>query len=198
LRTRILSLLLFTASLTICGHANIVVNPGFETGDFTGWTTNSWGVSQVNPHSGDWAAFTVCVGADCTDPASPFNSFLYQDLTTISGAQYNLSFWFDTGDFPTEGSELSVYWGGVLVADFVNVDTSFLYQQAVIPNLTATGSTTRLEFFGRQDPSVLFLDDIDVEAVSTGVPEPAPRWLVFPALLVFVSPRIRRVRFPVR
>jgi hypothetical protein len=173
-------------------HANLISNPGFETGDLTGWTADGWDVTEFLPHSGGWSAFTVCVGSQCTDPASPFAAFLYQDVTTVAGSAYSLSFWFNTGDFATEGSELLVLWDGVQVADFLNVDTSTVYQFAMVPNLTATGPTTRLQFFGRQDPSVLLLDDVDMEQVAASVPEPEAIVLIPLGLLLFRLTRILR------
>jgi len=54
--------LVFTAaaafSLAHPASANLIANPGFETGDFTGWTaTGSFAeVSPFNPHSGSYGA----------------------------------------------------------------------------------------------------------------------------------------------
>lgn len=35
--------------------ANILVNPGFETGDLTGWTTSSFTTNNNDAHSGTWS-----------------------------------------------------------------------------------------------------------------------------------------------
>jgi hypothetical protein len=173
LRNTILRFLLFGTILAWPGTANVVVNPGFETGDLTSWITSTWQVIDLNPHSGTFGAVTLCSGPQCTDPADPLASFIAQSIATVAGGSYTLSFWLNTGAFPTEGSELKVLWAGQKVGDFVNVDTGNAYRQIVIPNLIAAASTTDLRFFGRQDPSVLYLDDIDVErVVQSGVPEP--------------------------
>ena len=186
LSRRILNLALLVGCIaTSPVHANLVTNGGFETGDFTGWTASVWQVSDLDPHSGLSAALNFCAGPPCTDPTSPNSAFLFQDLATIPGGIYNLSFWFNTGFFPTEGSELKVLWGSQQVADFVNVDTNDDYQHSVVTNLTATSASTRLKFLGRQDPAILFLDDIDVEAVLiNAIPEPAPVGVTLAGLLM--------------
>ena len=57
--------LLVTASVIVMlesgsAKADLVVNGGFETGDFTGWTLNGHNtlnfVSSENPHSGTYSA----------------------------------------------------------------------------------------------------------------------------------------------
>ena len=55
IRLFVLSLVLVvTAGLA---SANLITNPGFETGDFTGWTpSGSLAVNNFNPHSGTFAA----------------------------------------------------------------------------------------------------------------------------------------------
>ena len=60
--------------------ANIVSDPGFESG-LTGWTASAdWGSGNFAVHTGSLEAFTECVGAACISTPT---SFLYQDLATI-------------------------------------------------------------------------------------------------------------------
>src|ERR1700731_4465933 len=71
--------LAFVALASLClvamaapARANIVQNPGFETGDFTSWTQTGWGINgSVPPHTGNFDASTGCVGAPCVDPTNP-------------------------------------------------------------------------------------------------------------------------------
>ena len=53
-------------------QANLVTNPGFETGDFTGWAlsgdTTFTGVDGFSPHSGSFGAF---LGTDFPNPNFP-------------------------------------------------------------------------------------------------------------------------------
>jgi hypothetical protein len=82
--------------------ANIVVNPGFESGSLAPWVSNTsssdpWtiGPTATQVHSGNFDASTGCVGPQCTDQTNLATAgYLYQDLTTVSGNIYNLTFWF--------------------------------------------------------------------------------------------------------
>lgn len=168
-------------------QANIVTNPGFDTGSFSGWTSSFWDVSSFAPQAGDFSAITLCGGANCLDPSSPDAAFLFQDLPTTPGAIYTLSFWFNSGVTPDEGSGLRVLWGDSVVAEYMNVDTGNQYQMAVIPDLIATSASTRLEFLARQDPDVFYLDTISVD--SSGVPEPATFLLVLIAVPILARRR---------
>ena len=65
----------------------LVVNPGFETGSFSGWTqSGDLGFTNVTsnmPHSGSFAA----------DLGPLTEGFLTQTLPTVVGQSYHVSFW---------------------------------------------------------------------------------------------------------
>jgi hypothetical protein len=98
------NILLFGTAMTLLAASaaagNIVLNPGFETSDFTSWTVNGWDVDtiggDVTPHSGTYFADTGCVGAGCFNDVS--GAFFFQDLATTMGATYTISFWYDLGN----------------------------------------------------------------------------------------------------
>src|SRR5208283_5928083 len=76
---------------TLSGQANLVVNGGFETGDFTDWTVTGGGnfvddgsSSGITPHTGNYVA---------EFGASGEIDYLSQTLSTTHGASYLLSFW---------------------------------------------------------------------------------------------------------
>ena len=178
-------------SLSTAFGGNIVLNPGFETGDFSSWTVLNvgWGISGT-PHTGTFATYTGCVGDQCINGDSTQIASLSQVLTTTTGGIYTLSFWFDPAESDTNFGgtvELEAFWNGTPVIDLVLLGTGggiaatpailtpttpgFGYNQYVVTGLVAGGPTTTLEFRGRQDPSFLNLDDISVDA-SSGAPEP--------------------------
>ena len=152
-------------------HAtNIVSNPGFETGSLSGWTSigsSGWLVSAATTDSGTYSARTPCGGSGCI--SNP-NAGLYQDLPTVNGQSYAFSFWYtNTGGSP---NELQVLWGGVVVDDLINQPGDAVWRQVIL-NETATSTTTRIQFNGRNDPVSVFIDDVSVAANGAGVPEPS-------------------------
>jgi len=184
----------FVAALLICALAvsspaiasNIVVNPGFESGDaFAPWVLNPssnhpWVVTGPSGfgHAGLYYASTGCVGPQCmaADP-DPNGAWLYQDLATTTGATYDLSFWY-TPDGPNGvPNDFAVLWNGVQVLDVLNSATGPSFHLFTVSGLVATGTTTRLEFLGRQDPGFDGLDDVCVtrsggDCGAAAVPEP--------------------------
>ena len=108
-RGLLLPLLVVTARFAFVGEAlgATITNGGFETGDFTGWTTadqsggsGSWfvysetslpsesctnpGTAPQSPPQGTYAA--------TTDQSGPGSHVLYQDITLEAGAKHTLSF----------------------------------------------------------------------------------------------------------
>jgi hypothetical protein len=167
---------------------NIVLNPGFETGSFPPWVARAWDVSSgVRAHSGTHYTATGCVGPACITPAPGSGAYVYQDLVTVVGAQYTLTFYYFPGP-GTGAAELQALWGptatqlttggagvcsGNCVFDNTQIGTS-TYAQYTVANLTATSALTRLEFLGRQDPSEDGLDDVSVIATSLPSTTPVP------------------------
>ena len=99
---------------------NLVNNPGFETGDFTGWTPGGNfgfnGVTCPGPssivHSGNCAGFFGPVGTPGT---------LSQDVATTAGQDYNIDFWLQAiGDVP---SLFEVSFNGVTLLSLNNPST---------------------------------------------------------------------------
>ena len=141
--------------------ANLITNGDFETGDFTAWTVtprpsggSNFGVDS-NSHSGNYAAYFGALW-----DGIGFDS-ISQNLATIPGAAYNLSFWLqDGGGNPPK--DFRVFFNGVEVADVLDT-TGFPYTLFTINGLLATGSSTTLEFQG-YNQAVFHLDDISLTA----------------------------------
>ncbi len=169
----LLSMLVAGPSLSF--GANIVQNPGFEDQVFGPWVSNGhpWGIDTANAHTGKQSAGTGCIGAVCiaADP-DPLGAWIYQDLATSAGTSYTLSFWIGLRGINggTTPNEIKILWNGSQVFDIQNVTTIAFTPYTV--NVQATGASTRLEFLGRNDPNVIDIDDVSVDAGAVGVPEP--------------------------
>ncbi len=105
--------------------ANLLTNPGFESGNTTGWTVECNGpnqaVSAVNPQAGSWALRNFYDGG------------LYQRVNGVVGSQqYRLTGW---GYVPSGGSVNN--WGSYVGLKFFNSsDQELINNQVDIQNLT--------------------------------------------------------------
>ena len=149
--------------ITQSAKANLVVNGGFETGDFTGWTQGGnggfTGVSGTQngtaPHAGNFQAFLGPVGSDGS---------LTQNLATTGAGTYVIDFWlYNFGGTP---SDFSVIWGGTTIFSLTNPG-SFPYTEYTF-NVTTSTNITALEFDFRNDPAWYHLDSISVNAPDSG------------------------------
>jgi hypothetical protein len=144
---------------------NLIVNGGFETGDFTGWTTMAaplgslFGVETGNQHSGTHDAFFGGTTEDSFD-------MIWQDVPTNPGSTYLISFWVRNDAAGV--CELVASWGGQQLVDLEDAN-AFPYTQFTF-TMTATSSTTRLEFDGYQVPSYFRLDDVVVSPTAAPAP----------------------------
>ena len=161
---KILLIIAVLASVVLTVRAqNLVTNPGFETGDFTGWTNNSGGnfVNTGNAYDGTYSAWMGAVGSD--------GSF-QQSITTSVGQLYSVSFYLlNQGGTP---NDFTASFAGVTVYTITNAG-AFPYTLET-GSVTATGSSSLLLFSARQDPSFWQVDDVSVVAV----PEPGTLGLI--------------------
>jgi hypothetical protein len=172
-------------------HTNIVVNGGFEEGNFNHWTqsgnTSNTGVNGSSANSGSFGAFAGPVGS---------LGYLSQTLNTVAGGAYDLTFFMNaTG--PTSrapiglGSpfDFQVFWNGALIFETFTAPSSFT--KFSFGDLLATGSTTDLQFGFRNDAGFFHLDDVMVfqtpETFST-------LWLALPMAGIIGFFQLRRKR----
>ncbi len=152
---------------------SIVLNSGFETGDFTDWTLNTNGlgtavdngsISGITPHLGIYfAAF----GQPNT------SGFISQTLPTIANQSYLLSLWLNSPDVTVLSQAQKenivsntpnlfvVSWNGTTIFNETNIPpiSGWTNLQFVV---TATGPATVLQFSEQDTPWYLGLDDVNV------------------------------------
>jgi hypothetical protein len=156
-------------SFQIAAADELVLNGDFEIGNFTSWTQSGnlgfTGFSSGDAHSGTYAAYFGPIGS---------LGFISQNLTTVPGGTYDLTFWLKNG-----GGTPNVYqvsWGGVILSEIAN-SPAFAYTEVSFSNLIAPSSSTELKYGFQQNPSYFYLDDVSVRT-ATGVPEPSTMLLL--------------------
>ena len=168
--------------------ANLVINGGFETGNFTGWNqtgdTSYLGVDGSSPKSGSFAAYF--------GPPQQVGG-IQQTLSTIAGASYQLEFWLKSEPYVTgtTPNSFEVSWDGGSVTSLADA-SDFDYTQFSY-TVVASGITTALQFSFMNLPSFWDLDDVSVNlADNNDVPEPGILALVGLAGAAAMSVRRRR------
>jgi outer membrane autotransporter protein len=137
-------------------QSNFVINPGFETGDLTGWTLASGPgsvvVNNTNPHSGTSAAYFAST-----------NTFavITQTVPTSPIGFYAVQFWLANPSMSPASSHFQALWNGNVIFDSTN--SSFPYrEEARGGNLGSPGSSSILTFQGYGLNGSYYLDDIRV------------------------------------
>lgn len=155
--------------------ANLVSNPGFETGTFMDWTLSGansspddngiyYGIDSLDAHSGNYGAYFGSVGGVLN---------LSQILTTVPGDNYVVSFWLreTPGTIFPYTNFFSISFGTTTLASESDISnfpyTLFTY------NAVASSDLTPLVFGFRDDVGYFSLDDISVSPGKVSVPEPS-------------------------
>ena len=164
--------------------ANIVSNPGFESGDFTGWVTSAptFGIG-VDTYASDVNSGTYGVYFGSNPDTPLIASNLSQQLATVAGDQYTLTFWLSEYQADEVGGFFTASMGGNVLVNLTDVAQQNFTQYTA--TFTASSATTLLAFQALNLPGFFGLDDISVINTSTTPPPsvPAP-----PALLnVFIG-----------
>jgi hypothetical protein len=142
--------------------ANLVVNGGFETGNFTGWTANavSYPMYIVTGPVSE-GQFAAQIAGYNSGPDT-----LSQSIGTAPGQSYTLSFdlWQDSG----QPNGISVQWNGLTLYSATNSGTNSYVSFAF--NVVGHGGDTLL-FTDYNNPAFTYLDNVALNV--SAVPEPS-------------------------
>jgi PKD repeat protein len=142
--------------------SGLVLNGGFATGDFTGWTLTRSPANALNifVDDGTQTGITPFFGNSVAVLGSFGSlSYLSQTLPTTAGAPYLISLWLDSPDGLTPNQFL-VSWNGTNLFNQTNIPAiGWTNLQFLV---TATGPATTLQLGFRDDPTYLGLDGVTV------------------------------------
>ena len=143
---------------------NLVVNAGFETGDFSGWDSSGDTYYTIVRDS-IWDRHSGTCGAVCCAP--DWLGYLSQTLPTQPGAAYRLSFWLENSCY--DFNQFFVTWNGTTLFSQANVGygnwTNRQFQ------VVATAASTVLQFGFTSDEGYFALDDISVAPILSVRPQ---------------------------
>ncbi|HEY0807509.1 MAG TPA: glycosyl hydrolase family 18 protein [Pseudonocardiaceae bacterium] len=144
---------------TAATTANLVANPGFETGDLSGWSCTSTTTVAGSPtHSGSFAARGLPAGQD--------NAQCAQAISVVPNSQYTLSAWVQgsyayLGDTGTGTTDTSTWTPNATT--FTQLTTTF--------TTGANTTSTTIWFHGWYGQPAILVDDVSLTGPG-GTPPP--------------------------
>jgi hypothetical protein len=162
-------------SCSVLPSGNIVTNGSFESpdvwsgtssiynGSISGWQA-AYGQIQIHDHSN---GMSPADGAQHAELDATNSSGIYQNLTTVPGATYQLRFAFAARPGTAANQNvLGVVWGGQPVATLTTGSSAWVDHTYTV---VASGTTTRLQFndLGISDGLGTLLDRVTVVAADT-------------------------------
>lgn len=176
---------LSTAGICLFGsvalaNANLLTNPGFETGDFSGWSLsgNTGFVSITSDaHSGNFGASFGAVGSE---------TFLSQTVADTAGSVLDIGGFLKNLGGPI--NEFQIIFDGATLLTLAN-QAPFPYTLESVSAI-ATGLDT-ITFAFQQNPSFWHFDDA-FATPTAAVPEPGSLSIIASGLLGLAFLRRRR------
>ncbi len=169
---------------------NLVANCGFESGDFTGWTTGG-NFEDTNVVTGAFYAYSGANSGSFYAAMGPVGSdgTLSQTFSTVLGQAYTFSFYLaGVGD---DVSDFTALWDGAPLLSLGDPNTGATFTQFSF-SVTGTGSDS-IQFNFRDDPAFLALDDVVVvPGAATSTPEPGTIGMMLTGLGAALAVRLRR------
>jgi hypothetical protein len=149
------------------GGSVTLINGGFETGDWTGWTpendSNSGMFQNYSSHSG---AYSAELSAPSYSPVS-----ISQTISTTIGQHYALSFWAKRASYTP--CQITLDWEGstgtqpLTISDSTGLGTGYTQYNYIVG---ATNSSTVLKFSAIDLGDFIDLDDITMTTTSATIP----------------------------
>ena len=140
-------------ALTEGAGPSVLINGGFETGNLSGWTS-AGAAADLLLLGGQYGNYSALIGY----------GFLQQNIATIAGQHYTLSFEV-AGDPDASSSSFSVFWDGAQILGSTQEALGFTkYTFDVVGH--AGGGSTSLEFDFGSDGSGQLLDAISVSPTT--------------------------------
>ncbi len=180
----------FALSVAPAQAQNLVLNPGFETGDFTGWNAvpatdfSNFGVdsAMAGPYQAASGAYYAFFG----NPASEYDS-ISQTIATTPGERYTLTFELAA---PTPGNNSFIAsWDSTQVLNLTPSTVASAYLNYKY-DMVVAGTSTTITFEGFDGPDYFYLDDVTLSKWTA--PEPASAGLLALGVLPLLARRLRR------
>lgn len=156
---------IITSTTPTAPRSNILINPGFETGDLPPWTTNNWSVTNNDAHTGVYSAFDVG------------NYWIRQDFAPIDVTQIlSVSAWYKQPDIAI--SAIDFFYSSTDYDEFLVFLTTANWEFFdVTAQLRPAGMLQAIRIYGYSGggSQSTYLDDITIE-VEGGTPTHEGTW----------------------